>query len=130
MIGRWGTRIIFTVSDKRILTFQDFKRKVAGEWAEHGRLGQKDQAEFLKPQLQEVTFSIELNAMYGVRPRSTMDALVRAVEQGEVHVLVIGTRRVGNYYWRITDISEAWDVVMNRGELVKATLDITMKEYL
>jgi len=129
-IGNWGKRIIFSVSEKKILTFDNFTRKVSGEWAAHSRAGAKDASEFLRPGLQTITFDMELNALYGVRPRSILEMLERAVEFGEYNLLVIGGRSIGTLYWKITNTSEAWDFILDRGELVKAKVTVTMEEYI
>ena len=130
MIGNWGTDVIFSVSDQRILTFQNLNRTVASEWAVHSRIGLKDQAEYLRPALQKVTFDITLDVAHGVKPRSTLDLLAQQCEKGTVEPLVIGGKRVGHYDWRITEISEAWETVLNGGELVRAKVSVTMEEYL
>lgn len=128
-VGSWGSAIVFSTSDYRILTFKDFSRTVSGEWATHGRIGGKDRVEFVKPGLQKISFKIELNAMHGVHPRTVLDRLANAVEQGEVNPMVIGGKRVGKNRWRITGTSEAWETVYYRGELVKASVTVTMEEY-
>lgn len=129
-IGSWGRDLVFSTSDRRILNFQKFTRSSGSEWAAHSRIGKKDQSEFLRPKLQKVTFTIKLDATLGVRPRSMLDLLILYTERGKVNVLVIGGKRVGAYYWRITDLSEAWETVLNRGELVSAKVNVTMQEYL
>lgn len=129
-IGNWGRKITFTVSDQKILTFKNFTRKVSGVWTTHSRAGAKDVSEFIRPGLQTVTFDIELNAMLGVKPRTTLELLERCVESGEYNLLVIGGRRIGTLYWKITNTSEAWDQVLDRGELVKAKVTVTMEEYI
>ncbi len=128
-VGSWGSTIVFSTSDYRILTFKDFSRTTSGEWATHSRIGGKDRVEFVKPGLQKVSFKIELNAMHGVKPRTVLDRLANAVERGEVNPLVIGGKRVGRYRWRITGTSETWDTVYYRGELVQASVTVTMEEY-
>ena len=129
-VGSWGTTIVFATSDYSILTFSGLTRQVGSEWAAHGRLGAKDQVEFIKPSLQKITFKIELDAMHGVRPRTTLDRLAAAAESGEVNFMVVGGKMVGANRWRITSISEAWNVVYTKGELVKATVTVSMEEYI
>lgn len=129
-VGSWGNTLIFSVSDSRVLTFNDFSRTVSSSWSKHSRVGQKDRPEFLRPDLQKVTFTIDLLAELGVRPRSMIDTIARAVEAGTVNVLVIGGKRVGSGQWAITEASEAWDIFLSGGELVKAKVDITMEEYI
>lgn len=130
VIGNWGADIVFRVSEKQMLTFQGLNRTVGAEWASHSRVGRKDQSEFLRPKLQKVTFSVKLDATLGVRPRATLDRLADFVERGTVNALVIGGKRVGRYPWKITDMSEAWNTVLTGGELVTATVSLTMEEYL
>lgn len=129
-IGSWGGGLVFSTSDRRILTFSNFTRSSGSEWATHSRIGQKDQVEYLRPKLQKVTFSIKLDATLGVRPRAMLDLLNLYAERGTINTLVIGGRRVGRHRWRITDLSETWETVFNRGELVSAKVNVTMQEYL
>ena len=37
---------------------------------------------------------------------------------------------MGKHKWRITDISEEWETIYNRGELARAKVSVTMQEYL
>ena len=129
-IGNWGPRIVFRVSEDQQLTFRDLSRSVGAEWATHSRIGLKDQAEFLRPKLQQMTFTILLDATLGVRPRATLDLLAEYIETGCSFPFVLGGKRVGRHRWRITDQSEAWELIYNRGELVRAKVNVTMQEYL
>lgn len=129
-IGNWGADIVFRVSDRQVFTFNSLNRTVGSEWATHSRIGQKDQVEYLRPTLQKMTFTITLDATLGVRPRATIDKMADYAERGTVRAMVIGGKRLGRHKWRITDISEAWDTILNKGELVRATLSVTMQEYL
>lgn len=129
-IGNWGPRIVFQVSDAKVFTFDNLKRTVGGEWATHSRIGQKDQLEFLRPKLQQLTFDITLDASLGVRPRATLDLLTEYIETGCKFPFVLGGKRIGKNSWTITDMSEAWEVIYNKGELVRAKVNITMQEYL
>ncbi len=129
-IGNFGKLITFETSDARVLNFTGFQKTVSGNWTLHERIGKKPQSEFLNANLQQITFTITLNAQHGVRPRNTMESLESAVEKGRVESLVIGGRKVGKNKWKITQMSEAWDIVMSGGQIQKATLNITMEEYL
>lgn len=129
-IGNWGTEIVFSVSERQTLTFQNLSRTVGSDWATHSRIGLKDQSEFLRPKLQQITFSMTLSAKLGVKPRAMLDRLADLAERGAVNTMVIGGRRVGRHQWRLTDVSEAWDTVLNGGELYSATVSVTMQEYL
>ena len=54
----------------------------------------------------------------------------KAVEKGVVNTLVIGGKKVGTNSWKIKSVSEAWDCVLQQGQLVRAKLNVTMEEYL
>ena len=69
MIGTLGRKIIFEVSDNRVLTFESMSREVSGRWTEHEVLGVKPKAEFLGPGLQTISLTIHLSAALGVKPR-------------------------------------------------------------
>lgn len=129
-IGSWGTALVFSVSDETVKTFSNLKRTISSSWATHSRIGKKDQVEFLRPGLQKITFNMELNAMLGVRPRAMLELLERCVEKGTVNTFVVGGKRVGSHRWRITSTSEEWDILLNKGELVRASVSVTMEEYL
>lgn len=129
-IGSWGTGVVFSVSDLRVLTFSDMSQTAGSEWAVHSRIGGKDQAEYLRPKLRKLTFAIELNASLGVRPRTVLEMLERHCELGHVFPFVIGGRRLGRHRWRMTDVSEAWETIYSRGDLYRAKVHVTMEEYV
>lgn len=130
VIGNWGFDVVFSVSEQQVMTFNNFTRTIASEWATHSRIGKKDQAEYLRPALQKISFQMTLDATHGVRPRATLEMLEDHTERGLVYALVIGGKRVGRNKWRITECTEAWETVYNGGELVRAKVTVTMEEYL
>lgn len=129
-IGNFGKLIVFETSDSRVLNFNNFNKTVSANWGKHERIGKKPQSEFLNPNLQGLTFTIVLNAQHGVRPRKTLEAIEKAIESGRVESLVIGAAKVGKNKWKITQMSETWDTILAHGELVKASLNLTLEEYL
>ena len=129
-IGNWGMDVVFSVSDLRVLTTKDVNQNVGSEWATHSRIGAKDQVEYLRPKLRKLTFTIELDASFGVRPRAVLEMLEWHSELGHVFPFVIGGKRLGRHRWRMTDVSEAWETIYNRGELARAKVSVTMQEYL
>ena len=81
MIGTLGRKIIFEVSDNRVLTFESMSREVSGRWTEHEVLGVKPKAEFFRPGLQTISLTIHLSAAMGVKPRRILDMVERMVER-------------------------------------------------
>ena len=129
-IGSLGSLITFETSDKKILTFTDFKREKTGRWGKHNRIGKKPKQQFLGADLDNITFTIILSAQHGVKPRTTMDNIGKYVENGTPAKLVIGTKQVGSNKFIISKMSEAWEIVWNKGEVVRAKVDITLEEYV
>ena len=128
-IGNFGKLITFEVSSEKMLALKDLKRTVAGRWKKHEIVGAAPRSEFQGPDLDETTVTAILSAEHGVKPRATIERLEAAARSGEVVYLIIGGKRVGTGKVYISSISEEWDTIWNKGELVKATINITFAEY-
>ena len=128
-VGHIGKKIVFETSDKRILNFAQMQRTVKGRWASHPRIGKKPKKQFLGPDADQITFTITLNAEHGVRPRETIGVIEKLIRTGKPQSVVIGSRKVGSNKYAITEVSEGWDTILNRGEVVKITCNITLEEY-
>lgn len=128
-IGNFGKLITFEVSSEKMLALKDLKRTVAGRWKKHEIVGAAPRSEFQGPDLDETTVTAILSAEHGVKPRATIERLEAAARSGEIDYLIIGGKRVGTGKVYISSISEEWDTIWNKGELVKATINITFAEY-
>lgn len=128
-IGNFGKLITFEVSSEKMLALKDLKRTVAGRWKKHEIVGAAPRSEFQGPDLDETTVTAILSAEHGVKPRATIERLEAAARSGEVDYLIIGGKRVGTGKVYISSISEEWDTIWNKGELVKATINIIFAEY-
>ena len=127
--GSFGKLISFTTSDKKILTFTGFKREGDARWKEHSLIGKKPRKQFLGPGTDTVTFSIVLDARHGVKPRDTLSEIIKHRDKGKADYLVINGNKVCSNKMVITKTSDTWDEVWNKGELVRATIEITLEEY-
>ena len=85
MIGTLGRKIIFEVSDEKVLTFLNMTREITSRWAEHEALGVKPKPEFLGPGLQTGTLEITLSATLGVKPRAILEAVEAMVSAGIIN---------------------------------------------
>ncbi len=130
MVGNFGSRIVFETSDRKILTFSGLTQKVSGKYAKHSVSGEKDRPEFTGPGNRSVSFKMILDVSLGVRPRDILSNIEDAVESGETGYLVIGGRPVGPNKFYISSVSETFDVILSRGEIVRASLQVNMEEYL
>ncbi|WP_163538311.1 phage tail protein [Gracilibacillus sp. YIM 98692] len=129
MIGFFGD-IIFETSDERIRTFSDFERNSSSRWSSHDVIGRKPASEFIGPGLDTISFTVHLNGQHGVRPREEMNRWLRKERSGEVETLVIGNAALGIDKWRISSVSQMWNVVMNKGEVLSGSVDIELEEYV
>lgn len=129
MIGVLGA-LRFRTSDRRIFTFRNFKREVSGSWNTTERIGKKPMTEFGGAKLQTVTFDIQLDAGLGVKPRGMLEKIEHMVEKGEVNFLIIGREQIGTNNWVITKSSETWNTVLSGGELLRASVTLTLQEYV
>lgn len=128
-IGNFGETIVFEVSSKKILTPKNMKRTVSARWEQHKILGKPPKSEFVGQGAPETTMTVILSAECGVRPRSTLAKIEKAVKAGKVDWLVIGGKFVGGRKMYISSCSETWDEIWNKGELVRATISLTFVEY-
>ena len=128
-IGSFGKTIVFEVSGDKVFTPNGIQRKVAGRWKQHNILGKTPKSELLGPDADETSCTITLSAEHGVKPRETIERIEKAVKNGETEYLVIGGKKVGSNKTYISSMSEEWDTIWNKGELVKAKINLTFAEY-
>lgn len=129
-IGHIGKTVVFETSDVKILNFRKMQRTVKGRWDSHSRVGKKPKKQFLGPDADQLTFTLTLNAEHGVKPRKTVENIEKLIQTGKPQTVVIGSKKVGSNKYVITEISENWETILNRGEVVKIICDITLEEYL
>lgn len=129
MIGFYGD-IIFETSDERILNFSGFQRSATARWASHEVIQGKPASEFLGPDLDRITFTVHLKGRFGVNVQEEMDRWLIKCRAGDVDTLVIGNKALGIYKWKIISVSQMWNVIMNKGEVISADVDIELEEYV
>ena len=129
-IGQWGKTIKFSVNSKKIFTFQDLKRDTGARWATHNIIKKRPRKEYLAPEPQTITMKIVLDARHGVHPRKTLYNIRVASYHGDCNYLYIKGKKFCNHKLYIESVSEAWEEVWNKGELVRASVNITFSEYL
>ncbi len=127
-IGSIGKTVVFCTSSDKILRFSKMDHTVKGRWATRPRFKKKPRRQFLGPDTSSITFTIEMNAMHGVKPRKTAKRIERLVRTGKPQNVVIGGKKIGKYV--VTEMSEAWERVLDQGEVAKITCDLTVEEYL
>lgn len=128
-IGNWGSDLKFAVNSNNQLPFRNFKRSVKARWAKHNINQAKPRTEYQGIDQPSVTFNVTFSVQHGQKPRKCIERLERASELGECNYLYIGGKRIGGNKYYIESVDSDWNEVWNKGELVRASADITMKEY-
>ena len=128
-VGTFG-RIPFRVSDQEAVILQNMKREISGRWSEMERIGKKPLTVFAGADLQKITLTVFLDAGLGTPPRDLLEEIETMAEQGQAEYLIIGRRQVGNGRWGIVKRSEVWDKILIKGELYRATTELTLQEYV
>ena len=129
-VGNWGKNITFQVNSKKVLTFGKMSRTVSAGWTAHEIVGKKPKYEFTGPDASKVEISdVLLSAYHGVKPRKMIETLEKAIEKGTVDYLYIGGKKIGKNKMKLESMSESWDEIWNKGELVRAKVDLTFSEY-
>lgn len=125
MIGTLGDTV-FTVSTDRVFTFRGLSRSGAPRIEEHAVIGRKPVLEFSGPGLEQVTFSIRLDAFLGVNPMEEIKQIRSARDLGKIQSLVIA----GEYWgrWIIMSAEETHSRHDGSGRLIVADISITLKE--
>ena len=126
-IGTFGP-LTFETSEKRIRTFDAFKRKTGAKFEEHAIIGLKPKLEFTAPGRDDISFQVVFSAYLGLNPAKEIDSLREIVQKGEYHPLIIGGKTLGKFV--IESVAEAWNHVDNKGNLLDAAVDISLKEYI
>jgi len=128
-VGSWGKDIVFSVDDKKLFTPSTFERSGSARWANHEIIGSKPKSEFLGPGTDQIQMDITLDINLGIKPIKIIKKLKKAKDTGKVNTLMIGTNKIGNYKWLIESMSDKWETVYSKGQLAKAKVSLSLKEY-
>jgi phage protein U len=129
LLGTFGD-IVFEVSDERVKTFDGYNRQGQARYASHEVLGRKPILEYLGAALDQVSFSMKLNAGLGVNPVEELAKLRKMLNGGQAARLVIGGKPQGEDKWVLESLSETYDYLDNKGNVIVATVNLTLKEYI
>lgn len=122
--------VVFVATPETMRTFQNFTRSGASRYADHEILGKKPKTQWVGPGLDTITFTMVFDAFYGLNPRKELNQLVEIERAGKAMPLAVGGVGIGVYMWVITSLEQTWDVIDNQGYVLKATANISLKEYV
>lgn len=129
LVGSLG-EVPFIVARGLVRTFSDYSREGSGRWAKHDLIGQKPVLEYLGEDLEKISFKMLLRADHGLNPENEVKKLRKMRDNGEVVVLILADKPVGNNSWVIESIGESvtfWDAFGNARSI---SVDISLQEYV
>lgn len=127
--ANFGKLISFSVSGSKILTFSELKRDGEARWKKHEVVGAKPFMQFLGPGEDTLSLTIVLDARHGISPRKTIENINLYRNSGKADYLIVKGKKVTEHKLVITQTSDTWEEVWNKGELIRATMEITFQEY-
>ncbi len=126
-LASFGSDVVFEITDTRLLTWTSMRRRGDARYHDHETYGTKPKPEFLGPSLEEITFSARLDAAFDVNPREVLATLRDLRDRGVAERLIVGDDKVGTF--TIRALSEDHQRFDRAGNLICATVELTMKEY-
>lgn len=127
VIGALGN-ITFSVSNRSIKTFDTISWESGVNYAEHSIHLRSPKIEFTGLQADTISFNMDFSAFLGVNPVKEINSLERAMRTGEVMRLVIGNKIYGRR-WVITKASKQLEKYDNKGQLLKARVNVSLLAY-
>lgn len=129
MIGTLGN-VVFSVSDKRVLTPTALSGTAGSDWGSHDVAHGKPRSEWIGPKARTYKFDMTLRAQDGVPPRRTLNQLQQMAESANAYYFVIGGQPMADNPFKITGISDEWGAVLRGGQLVECNVSVELEEYL
>lgn len=128
-IGSFGN-VVFQVSTKKTLTFNEFQRSGEARWESHDVLVNKPRIEFQGPGLEELSLTVLFKAELGINPLKELDKLRKMRDSGTAAPFVIGGKPISSNYFVLQNLAERYTKIDGRGNVLAAEADLTLREYV
>ncbi len=122
--------IAFTVSSNKVITFNNLKQNTKARYTSHAVIGQKPILEYIGPDLEEITFTMQFAMQVGVDPREEVAKVREKCQKAEPLYFVLNNQTVGENPWIIESVGESVDTVDNLGRIIVTEIEVTLKEYV
>lgn len=112
------------------MPMQDLSRELSLDVEVQDQSGGKPATLIKGAGLERVQFGVTLSRYMGVTPELVIGQLRQILTAGVPYALVMGGAPVGEHKWLLTSLSVS-DVTLNgRGEMISATVKLTLDEYV
>lgn len=122
--------IVFEVSESVVRTLSDMKWSGSARIATHQRQGTHALTEYTGMDPDKIQFTVYLSAYLGVDPMTEIKKIWNYERSGTSLPLVIGDHAYGKYRWLIQKHSFAPQAFDARGNILVASLSLSLIEYL
>jgi len=112
-----------------MLSFGKLKRSMGATWASHPSLGGRERIEKTGDKLQDMSFTMLLRSDAGISAREKIDLLESYVEDGKCDNFILGSYLITGYPWVVTAVSAAYNMILDGGAILSASVDVTLKQY-
>ena len=129
LIGAYGG-VPFQVSSDVVRTLEDAEWWGKARWSTHDRHLGHALTEFTGLEPDGFTFDMQLSAYLGIDPMQSLAMLWGYLRQGKPQPLVLGEKAYGKYRWSLTDMKIRLQNFDTHGNLLRATVSVTLQEYL
>lgn len=129
IVGALGN-IVFSTSSRYVKTISNLSWSGSVRYATHDLHAGNSISEYTGTDLAKITLEIQLLASLGVDPMSEIWHLMDLERSGVTLALVIGNHAYGRYRWTILNHKVKAEQFDGHGNLISATLNVTLQEYL
>lgn len=126
-LGTLG-EIVFSVSDKKIQTFDDMSLESSVKYHTHDRHLEKPLLEFGGMETDKLSFTMYHSVFLGVNPEKQIKMIDEYMNAGEILSLIIGGKKYGSK-WVITKHSKAYKKFDKKGRVLVVESKVTLEEY-
>jgi phage protein U len=119
--------VIFKVSNREVMTLNNFTRSRTARYAKHDVLVGKSKLEFKGMDLDTITFDVRLDSSLGVDVQKELDKFSDMAENGLAGRLIVGDKSYG--YFVITNFDENVKRTHINGNSTVVEVPITLQEY-
>lgn len=129
VVGAYG-EVVFEVSSEVARTLDNAEWSGKANWSTHDRHLDNALTEFTGLEPDGMRFDMELSAYLGVNPMTDLVKLWEYERKGLPQPLVFGDKAYGKYRWSLISHSIKFKNYDNYGNLTRATVSVTLQEYL
>ena len=128
-IGCFGG-IAFEVSSSKVETFDNYKRETKARYAAHDVMNSVPIQEFLGPDGETISFTMNFNQFWGVEPTTEVNKIREMCRKGQAEYFILNNSPVGDNKWVIESVSEAAEAWDNMGNIILSSINVTLREYV